>query len=145
LQENRAALTPEQQGRLDRADAKAKTTIYALRTRFHDLLRRELKSRNDQLAWDMELRKVREEKEADHAELKNRQVIAIIRDELNAPAPVQPLVRLATARLALKIERGLGGLSEFIRISISFDRLDPLNPRSIFIVDRANVFVCPVG
>jgi hypothetical protein len=90
LQEQRSALTAEQQTRLERADAKAKNTIYSLRTRFHDLLRRELKSRNDQLAWDMELRKAREEKEADHAELKNRQVIAIIRDELNAPAPVQP-------------------------------------------------------
>ncbi|MCE7988293.1 MAG: hypothetical protein DYG89_44610 [Caldilinea sp. CFX5] len=90
LQEQRSRLTPEQQARLDRADAKAKSTIYSLRTRFHDLLRRELKSRNDQLAWDMELRKEREEKEADHAELKNRQVIAIIRDELNAPAPTQP-------------------------------------------------------
>jgi len=90
LQEQRNALTPEQQRRLDGAEAKAKSAIYALRTRFHDLLRRELKSRNDQLAWDMELRKAREEKEADHAELKNRQVIAIIRDELNAPAPVQP-------------------------------------------------------
>lgn len=90
LQEKRSALTAEQQGRLDQAATKANRTIYALRTRFHDLLRRELKSRNDQLAWDMELRKAREEKEADHAELKNRQVIAIIRNELNAPAPVQP-------------------------------------------------------
>ena len=90
LQEKRSALTAEQQGRLDQAATKANRTIYALRTRFHDLLRRELKSRNDQLAWDMELRKAREEKEAEHAELKNRQVIAIIRNELNAPAPVQP-------------------------------------------------------
>ena len=90
LQEKRSALTAEQQGRLDQAATKANRTIYALRTRFHDLLRRELKSRNDQLAWDMELRKAREEKEADHAELKNRQVIAIIRNELNAPAQVQP-------------------------------------------------------
>lgn len=89
LQEQRGSLTPEQQGRLDRADAKAKSTIYTLRTRFHDLLRRELKSRNDQLAWDMDLRKERKETQADQAELKNRQVIATIREELNAPAPVQ--------------------------------------------------------
>ena len=90
LQEQRSTLTPEQQERLDRAAGQAQTTIYALRTRFHDLLRRELKSRNDQLAWDMDLRKERKENQADQAELKNRQVIATIREELNAPAPVQP-------------------------------------------------------
>lgn len=46
-----AQLTPEQQQRLDVVTQQAEATIYSLRSRFHALLRRELKARTDALRW----------------------------------------------------------------------------------------------
>ena len=67
-----------------RRTKKVMRTIYALRTPFHDLLRRELKSPHDQLNWNMDKRGAHENPDA--AEIDNRQRIAVIQQELNRPA-----------------------------------------------------------
>ena len=51
LQGERARLTPAQQQELDDVSRQAEATIYSLRSRFHALLRRELKARVDALRW----------------------------------------------------------------------------------------------
>ena len=51
LQGERARLTPAQQQELDEVSRQAEATIYSLRSRFHALLRRELKARVDALRW----------------------------------------------------------------------------------------------
>jgi hypothetical protein len=43
--------TPELQARLDAVEQAARATIYSLRTRFHDRLKREIKARVDSLKW----------------------------------------------------------------------------------------------
>lgn len=86
LREYAGTLTTEQAGRLAQVTSSVQNTIYALRTHFHDLLRRELKARNDQLAWNLDIRRVNEEEQADPAEVQNRQHIAAIEAELKRPA-----------------------------------------------------------
>lgn len=86
LREQADTLSTEQKGRLEQVASSVQNTIYALRTRFHDLLRRELKARNDQLAWNVEIRRDRAEEKADPAEVHNRQQIAAIQAELKRPA-----------------------------------------------------------
>lgn len=51
LQAQRAALSPDQQARLDTVQKAVETTIYSLRTRFHERLLREVKARLDSLNW----------------------------------------------------------------------------------------------
>ena len=51
LQGERARLTPAQQQELDEVSRQAEATISSLRSRFHALLRRELKARVDALRW----------------------------------------------------------------------------------------------
>lgn len=51
LRSIRDQLTPEQQPRFDAAEKMARATIYSLRTRFHDRLKREIKARLDSLKW----------------------------------------------------------------------------------------------
>ena len=86
LHEQAGALSAEQKGRLEQVANSVQNSIYALRTRFHDLLRRELKARNDQLSWNVEIRRDRAEDKADPAEVQNRQHIAAIEAELKRPA-----------------------------------------------------------
>ena len=82
LKEQRDKLPPAQQERVDNLDADIRKTIYSLRTRFHELLRRELKSRHDQLDWNVDVRRVHEEEDPDAAEVHNRHRIAAIQQEL---------------------------------------------------------------
>ena len=51
LQGERARLTAAQQQELDEVSRQAEAAIYSLRSRFHALLRRELKARVDALRW----------------------------------------------------------------------------------------------
>lgn len=83
LRENYQSLAPEQQGRFDTVASKVQSTIYSLRTRFHELLRRELKSRSDQLHWNEDVRRAGGYNKADSAEIHNQQHIAAIQAELN--------------------------------------------------------------
>ncbi|MEZ4867930.1 MAG: hypothetical protein R3C14_41770 [Caldilineaceae bacterium] len=85
LRTQQRQLTPEQQSRFTQVDGSVQQTIYSLRTRFHELLRRELKARKDQLAWNMDVRRSRSEEKADPAEVQNREHIAAIQAELNRP------------------------------------------------------------
>jgi len=86
LQDHQEQLSAVQQDQLQRVVADVQRTIYALRTPFHALLRRELKSRRDQLAWNRDERRAQEDKTPDAAELDNHQRIAAIQQELNRPA-----------------------------------------------------------
>ena len=82
LREHYAVLSLEQQGRFEHVASQVQRIIDSLRTRFHDLLRRELKARTDQLNWNVDVRRVSERDKADPAELQNRQHIAAIKDAL---------------------------------------------------------------
>ncbi|MEZ4728189.1 MAG: hypothetical protein R3E79_13740 [Caldilineaceae bacterium] len=84
LQEQKGALAADQQSRLTKVKSSVDSTIYSLRTRFHDILRRELKARRDQLNWNEELRRERDDEQADPAEIQNRHHIEAIQAELNA-------------------------------------------------------------
>ncbi len=84
LKERQEKLSSMQQEQLKTSEANVQRTIYALRTRFHELLRREPKSRYDQLAWNLDERGTYEEPDA--AEIDNRYRIAVIQQELNRPA-----------------------------------------------------------
>ncbi len=86
LQEHQGRLSPAQQDQLKAIVADVQRTIYALRTPFHELLRRELKSRQDQLAWNRDERRAKEDDNPDIAEIGNRQRIAAIQQELNRSA-----------------------------------------------------------
>ncbi len=86
LREQASTLSAAQKGRLEQVTNSVQNTIYSLRSRFHDLLRRELKARNDQLSWNVEIRRDRAEEKADPAEVQNRQHIAAIEAELKRPA-----------------------------------------------------------
>jgi len=82
LRANDQSLSPEQQRRFDTLASKVQSTIYSLRTRFHDLLRRELKARSDQLHWNEDVRRASGYNEADSAEVHNQEHIAAIQAEL---------------------------------------------------------------
>lgn len=82
LRENYTVLSLEQQGRFEHVASNIQSTIDSLRTRFHDLLRRELKARSDQLNWNVDVRRVSERDQADPAEIQNRQHIAAIKEAL---------------------------------------------------------------
>ena len=82
LREQYAVLSLEQQGRFEHVASQVQRIIDSLRTRFHDLLRRELKARTDQLNWNVDVRLVSERDKADPAELQNRQHIAAIKEAL---------------------------------------------------------------
>jgi hypothetical protein len=82
LREHTASLSPEQQRHVESVASQIQQSIASLRTRFHDLLRRELKARQDQLTWNVDLRRASESDKADAAELQNRQHIAAIQEAL---------------------------------------------------------------
>lgn len=83
LKEYREKLSQAQQDQLKTIEAAVQRTIYSLRTRFHELLRRELKSRHDQLDWNTDERAAHEDEDPDAAEIDNRYRIAAIQQELN--------------------------------------------------------------
>jgi hypothetical protein len=83
LREHMSSLSADQQTRLTTSAAKVQSTIYSLRSRFHDLLRRELKARRDQLSWNEDIRRAKSEPKADPAEIQNRHHIVAIQEELN--------------------------------------------------------------
>ena len=86
LKEYQGQLSPAQQDQLKSIEADVQRTIHSLRTPFHELLRRELKSRRDQLTWNLDERRTHEDDGPDAAEIGNRQRMAAIQQELNRPA-----------------------------------------------------------
>lgn len=127
LAAERDALTPDQQARFDKARAQAESTIYSLRTRFHDRLNRELKSRLDTLNWFLD------EAASDPGkgrseypfEIRNRQRIDAILTELGPD--VTPDLKTMVTRVDDRI-RGLARSSGFVWDQ----RLESVFPRTRF-------------
>ena len=86
LQAIRSELTPEQQQRLDVVQKAVDATIYSLRTRFHDRLKREVKARLDSLKWFLDdvAQDARRARTEYPFEIRNRQRIEEIKKELGA-------------------------------------------------------------
>jgi hypothetical protein len=86
LQAQRDQLTPDQQTRLAAVQKAVDTTIYSLRTRFHERLQRETKARLDALNWylsDLATDRTRARTEYPF-EIRNRERIEGIVQELGA-------------------------------------------------------------
>lgn len=84
LEQERDLLTPAQQTRVNDLGKQARATIYSLRTRFHELLKREIKARLDSLNWFLDdvigdPKRVRTEYPF---EIRNRQRIELMVEEL---------------------------------------------------------------
>jgi hypothetical protein len=105
LQSVRDQLSPAWQQRLDTVDQQARATSYSLRTRFHERLQRELKTRLDSLKWfldDCASEPLRCRAEFPF-EMRNRQRIEEILKELgtDASADLTAGVRAVDQRLRL--------------------------------------------
>lgn len=84
LEAVREQLSPEQRSRIKDLALAARSTIYSLRTRFHDLLKREIKTRLDSLNWFLD-DVVGDPKRARVEypfEIRNRQRIQLMAEEL---------------------------------------------------------------
>lgn len=106
----RDQLSPDLQTRLDAVEAKARETIYSLRSRFHDRLRREMKARLDSLKWFLddcaaEPRRCRAEFPF---EMRNRQRIEEILKELegNISPELQNLLQGIDHRIRMVTRAG---------------------------------------
>lgn len=82
-------LSAEQRSRVKELGAAARSTIYSLRTRFHDQLKREIKTRLDSLNWFLDdvigdLKRARVEYPY---EIRNRQRIQLMVEELAEDLP----------------------------------------------------------
>ena len=89
LQGERDVLTPGEQKRLDAAQQRADSTIYSLRTRFHERLGREIKARLDSLRWYLDdCRDSRAKCQTEYPfEIRNRQRIEEILKQLGNQVP----------------------------------------------------------
>lgn len=106
LRAQRDRLSPAQQQQFDQVDADARRIIYSLKTRFHQRLQRELKSRIDSLHWFIdEATEDLTRGRANYAfEIRNRQRIEEILKELGSDVPQPLAVELAS------IDGSLGAL-----------------------------------
>lgn len=84
LEGERESLPVEQRSRVKDLALQAHSTIYSLRTRFHDLLKREVKARIDSLNWFLDdvLGDPKRARTEYPYEIRNRQRIAVMVDEL---------------------------------------------------------------
>jgi hypothetical protein len=84
LEGERESLPVEQRSRVRDLVLQARSTIYSLRTRFHDLLKREIKARIDSLNWFLDdvLGDPKRARTEYPYEIRNRQRIAVMVDEL---------------------------------------------------------------
>lgn len=103
LQGERDVLTPAQVSRLDAVQKAAETTIYSLRSRFHQRLQREMKARLDSLRWfldDCSADRQRCRTEFPF-EMRNRQRIEEILKELgnDVPSDLANLLRQVDKRI----------------------------------------------
>lgn len=85
LQEKRNQMTEEEQQIFDKSVSQAKKSIHDLKTRFHEILERELKARRDALQWSMEDRSGNDNDDSvPPAEVDNREKIRMIQKELSS-------------------------------------------------------------
>lgn len=127
LESMREQLAPEERFRAKDLALTARSTIYSLRTRFHDLLKREIKTRLDSLNWFLD-DVVGDSKRARVEypfEIRNRQRIQLMAEELAedlTPELKQQIARVDD-RLRL-IAKPAGFLWD--------NQLEPLFPRERF-------------
>lgn len=127
LEGERESLPVEQRSRLKDLALQARGIIYSLRSRFHDLLAREVKARVDSLNWFLD-DVVGDPKRARTEypyEIRNRQRIAVMVDELGEDFP--PELKAELKRVDERI-RLIVQPAEFVWDS----RLAPIFPRERF-------------
>lgn len=127
LEGERESLSVEQRSRVKDLALQARSMIYSLRTRFHDLLAREVKARIDSLNWFLD-DVVGDPKRARTEypyEIRNRQRIAVMVDELGEDFP--PELKAELKRVDERI-RLIVQPAEFVWDS----RLVPIFPRERF-------------
>lgn len=127
LEGERELLPVEQRSRLEDLALQARSIMYSLRSRFHDLLAREVKARIDSLNWfldDVVGDRKRARTEYPY-EIRNRQRIAVMVDELSEDFP--PELKAELKRVDERI-RLIVQPAEFVWDS----RLAPIFPRERF-------------
>ena len=120
-------LTPDQQRRFTKVRTEAEHTIYSLRSRFHELLNRELKARLDALNWflDDAAADPKRARSEYPFEIRNRQRIEIIAQQLDNN--MEPALKQQLQRVDGRI-RTLAQPTDFIWDK----RLEPIFPRNPF-------------
>ena len=124
LEGERELLPVDQRSRVKELALQARSTIYSLRTRFHDLLKREIKTRLDSLNWFLDdvMGDPKRARAEYPYEVRNRQRIAVMVDELGDDL---------TPDLKAELKR----IDERIRLIVKpatflwDSRLEPLFPR----------------
>jgi hypothetical protein len=98
LKQEQDRLTPEQRKQYAEIEAEARTTIYSLKTRFHQRLQREIKSRLDSLRWFID--ETSEDMARGRAnypfEIRNRQRIEEILKELDGDIAQELAAQIAS-------------------------------------------------
>ena len=117
------ALAASMRQRIETIAAQAATIIYSLRTRFHQRLEREIRARLGSLKWFLDdaagdPRRLRQEYPY---EIRNRQRIAVMFDELGADASAEILAAVAQMDQRLRLAPKPAG-------SLWDDKLAPLFP-----------------
>lgn len=124
LEGERELLPVDQRSRVKDVALQARSVIYSLRTRFHDLLKREIKTRLDSLNWFLDdvMGDPKRARAEYPYEVRNRQRIAVMVDELGDDL---------TPDLKAELKR----IDERIRLIVKpatflwDSRLEPLFPR----------------
>lgn len=124
LEGERELLPVDQRSRVKELALQARSVIYSLRTRFHDLLKREIKTRLDSLNWFLDdvMGDPKRARAEYPYEVRNRQRIAVMVDELGDDL---------TPDLKAELKR----IDERIRLIVKpatflwDSRLEPLFPR----------------
>jgi hypothetical protein len=127
LEGERESLPVEQRSRVRDLVLQARSTIYSLRTRFHDLLKREIKARIDSLNWFLDdvLGDPKRARTEYPYEIRNRQRIAVMVDELaeNFTSELKGELKRVDERIRLIVQPA----------SFAWDsRLESLFPRERF-------------
>lgn len=127
LEGERERLSVEQRSRTKELALAARSTIYSLRTRFHDLLKREIKTRIDSLNWFLDdvIGDPKRARVEYPYEIRNRQRIQLMVDEL--AEEMTPELKSQVSRVDERI-RLIVRPAEFVWDS----QLEPIFPRERF-------------
>lgn len=127
LEQERDLLTPAQQTRVNDLGKQARATIYSLRTRFHELLKREIKARLDSLNWFLDdvIGDPKRARTEYPFEIRNRQRIELMVEEL--AEDLTPELKNQISRIDDRI-RLIVQPAEFLWDK----RLEPVFPRERF-------------
>lgn len=127
LEQERDLLTPAQQTRVNDLGKQARATIYSLRTRFHELLKREIKARLDSLNWFLDdvIGDPKRARTEYPFEIRNRQRIELMVEELaeNLTPELKNQISRIDDRIRLIVQP-----AEFLWDK----RLEPVFPRERF-------------